>query len=184
MTNSALDMNTNAHEPALNVAENDIEQNNISPTQMDPEIQEIGKKLQKVLKLFRQSTSSPTSSFLLQTPKYKAKEVSDKTTPAQVSEGDQRQSPRLKAKKTKDKSILRLAQDLVAKKCGILQEDESLDNMTLNQYLEMYRKPLNEDSMQAIIKLTEVAKEKQKKNKTKKEKRRRRLRSSKLSKRR
>jgi hypothetical protein len=183
MTNSALDMNTNAHEPALNVAENDIEQNNISPTQMDPKIQEIGKKLQKVLKLFRQSTSSPTS-FLLQTPKYKAKEVSDKTTPAQVSEGDQRQSPRLKAKKTKDKSILRLAQDLVAKKCGILQEDESLDNMTLNQYLEMYRKPLNEDSMQAIIKLTEVAKEKQKKNKTKKEKRRRRLRSSKLSKRR
>jgi hypothetical protein len=42
--------------------------------------------------------------------------------------------------------------------------------MTLNQYLEMYNKPLNEDSMQAIIKLIEVATEKQKKKKKKKKK--------------
>jgi hypothetical protein len=42
--------------------------------------------------------------------------------------------------------------------------------MTLNQYLEMYNKPLNEDSMQAIIKLIEVATEKQKKKNEKRKK--------------
>jgi hypothetical protein len=42
--------------------------------------------------------------------------------------------------------------------------------MTLNQNLEMYNKPLNEDSMQAIIKLIEVATEKQKKKNEKRKK--------------
>jgi hypothetical protein len=65
-----------------------------------------------------------------------------------------------------------LAQDLVAKKWGIVQEEKTLDDMTLKQYLDMYKKPLNEDSMEAILKLTEVAAEKRKKkNKDKKENR-------------
>jgi hypothetical protein len=43
--------------------------------------------------------------------------------------------------------------------------------MTLQQYLDLYKEPLSEDAMQAIIKLTEVAQEKQKKKaKGKKEK--------------
>jgi hypothetical protein len=35
--------------------------------------------------------------------------------------------------------------------------------MTLNQYLQMYKKPLSDSSMQAILKLSEVAVEKKEK---------------------
>jgi hypothetical protein len=59
----------------------------------------------------------------------------------------------------------------VAKKCGIIQEDKVLDSMTLQQYMGMYKNLLTESSMQAILKLTEVAEDKQKKKaKGKKEK--------------
>jgi hypothetical protein len=82
-----------------------------------------------------------------------------------------RKSPRVSAKNSKGKSILRLAQDLVAKKCGVIQEDKVLDNMALQQYMDMYKAPLTDSSMQAILKLTEIAEEKQnKKDKGKKEK--------------
>jgi hypothetical protein len=40
--------------------------------------------------------------------------------------------------------------------------------MTLQQYIEMYKHPLNEESVQAILKLTEVVAEKKKKKKGKK----------------
>jgi hypothetical protein len=39
-------------------------------------------------------------------------------------------------------------------KCGITQDDEPLDNMTLQQYLNMYKEPLAEKFMEAILKLT------------------------------
>jgi hypothetical protein len=38
-----------------------------------------------------------------------------------------------------------------------------MDDMTLQQYINMYKKPLNENSMEAILQLTEVAVEKNKK---------------------
>jgi hypothetical protein len=63
---------------------------------------------------------------------------------------------------------------LVAKKCRVLQQEETLEDMTLQQYLNLYKQPLLEDSMQAIVTLTEVAVNKQKKQakdkKSKKEK--------------
>jgi hypothetical protein len=71
-------------------------------------------------------------------------------------------SPRIKEKRGSGKSVLKLAQDLVAKKCGLIRDDEALDEMTLNQYMQMYKKPLTKDSMSAIFKLTEVAQEKKK----------------------
>jgi hypothetical protein len=39
--------------------------------------------------------------------------------------------------------------------------------MTLQNYLDQYKQPLSEQSMDAIVKLSEVAKEKKKKNKDK-----------------
>jgi hypothetical protein len=81
----------------------------------------------------------------------------------------QRKSPRLKEKNNGGKTIVKLAQDLIAKKCGIIKEDETLDNRTLQQYMDMYKKPLTEQTMDAIIKLTKVTYEKKKK-KQKKEK--------------
>jgi hypothetical protein len=71
---------------------------------------------------------------------------------------------------SKEKSVTRLVQDLVAKKCGVLSNDDSLDYMILHQYLQLYKQPLSEDS-QAIIKLAEVAVDKHnKKGKSKKNK--------------
>jgi hypothetical protein len=77
----------------------------------------------------------------------------------------QRRSPRFKKKNSSGKSIIKLAQDLVAKKCGITKENEDLDDMTLQQYVDMYKQPLLEQAMDAIVKLTEVADEKKKKKK-------------------
>jgi hypothetical protein len=43
--------------------------------------------------------------------------------------------------------------------------------MTLQQYLDLYKQPLNEQAIDAIIKLTEVASEKDIKKKKKQKKR-------------
>jgi hypothetical protein len=51
----------------------------------------------------------------------------------------------------------------VAKKCGVVPEEETLDNVSLKQYLDMHKESLTENAMEAIIKLTEVAEEKKKK---------------------
>jgi hypothetical protein len=56
----------------------------------------------------------------------------------------------------------RLAQDLIAKKWGVIDQEESLEDMTLHQYLQLYQKPPIDDSMQAIKSL-EVAVDKKKK---------------------
>jgi hypothetical protein len=42
-----------------------------------------------------------------------------------------RKSPRLKDKKGSGKSMVKLAQDLIAKECGILKDDEIMENLTL-----------------------------------------------------
>jgi hypothetical protein len=61
------------------------------------------------------------------------------------------------------KAITKLAQDLVAKKLRILDDQNNLDHMTLQHYLDKYKLPLFEQSMEAILSLTEVAVEKGKK---------------------
>jgi hypothetical protein len=60
------------------------------------------------------------------------------------------------------KLVLKLAQDPMAKKCGILQPEDSLEGTTLQEYLDMYKKPISDDSMQAILQLTEVVVDKKK----------------------
>jgi hypothetical protein len=143
---------------------------------MDPSTQEKGKELQEMLRLFKETTTSPLSTVILQTPciSIQLKPIVHLSKPHplpnhQPSKGSQRQSPRLQSKLSKEKSVTRLAQALVVKKCGVLKNDQSLDDMTLHQYLQLYKQPLLEDSMQAIIKLTEVAVDKQnKKGKDKK----------------
>jgi hypothetical protein len=88
-----------------------------------------------------------------------------------TKQGNQRESPRLKEKGTKGKPVLKLAQDLVAKRRGVLQDNQNLEGMTLQKYLDMYKKPLSDDSMEAIKKLAEIAEEdKKKKKKAKKDK--------------
>jgi hypothetical protein len=62
-----------------------------------------------------------------------------------------RKNPRTKEKSSKGKSIVKLAQDLIAKKWGVIPDDKALDNMTLQQYLNLYKEPLDESSTQAIL---------------------------------
>jgi predicted RecB family endonuclease len=61
-----------------------------------------------------------------------------------------------------------MAQELVAKKCGLLKDEQQLDAMTIQQYLDVYKRQLSEQSMEAIRKLSEIAEEKKKKKKEKK----------------
>jgi hypothetical protein len=138
----------------------------ISPVSMDPDTLNKGRNLQDVLRMFKNSTTSPLSACVLETPKHKGKVAGscEDHTPVTTAENPmQRKSPRFKEKNSQGKSILKLAQDLIAKKWGILGEAESLEQMTLQQYIDMYKEPLPENSMEAILKLTEVAEEKEKK---------------------
>jgi hypothetical protein len=80
------------------------------------------------------------------------------------------QKKRLKENATKSKPIIKLAQELVVKKWGVLQEDKDLDSMTMKQYMDMYNQHLNEESIEAIEKLTEVAIDKKSKKVKKKKK--------------
>jgi hypothetical protein len=75
----------------------------------------------------------------------------------------------VKNKAKKGKTIIKQAQELVAKKCGIVEEDKEMDSMTLQQYLDMYKQPLLNESMEAIVKLIEMTEEKKKKMDKKKE---------------
>jgi hypothetical protein len=59
---------------------------------------------------------------------------------------------------------------MVAKKCGPVQFEQQLDEMTLQSYLRMYKQPLYEQSMDAITKLIEVVMEKKKMKKDKRKK--------------
>jgi hypothetical protein len=108
------------------------ELNNIIPTLLDQETQQKGLELQKVLQLFKQSTSGPLSNALFQTPQskiIKSKEQSQQSVeqePCQrkkqkqskniiVQEQIQRKSPRLQEKNREGKTITKLAHDLMEK---------------------------------------------------------------------
>lgn len=143
-----------------------------TPQRMSPEIQSEGHKLQEVLRLFKQSVAQPISGAVLQTPAYKAQgpdmgenaKTHDTTAPTQKI----RQSPRLQIKLGKGKPVIKMAQELVARKCGTLKENQKLDNMTLQQYINLYKQPLTKGSIQAILRLTEVASRKKALSKKKK----------------
>jgi hypothetical protein len=92
------------------------------------------------MRLFRESTTQPLSDSVLQTPLHKPKPPSAAAASRAANLVSPRESPRLKAKLTKEKYISKLAQDLVAKKCGVIQQDQLLDDMTLNEYIQLYKK--------------------------------------------
>jgi hypothetical protein len=98
-----------------------------------------GKDLLELLQIFRQTTTQPFSSFVLETPKHKSTEATEPPIEESHAQGEhqnsskynQIQSLRLKVKANKSKPIIKMAQEVVAKKWGILKEDKELDNMTL-----------------------------------------------------
>lgn len=94
-----------------------------------------------------------------------------------VSPGN-RSSPRLQGKPKKQISVVKMAQKVLAKKWGVLEEDEELENDKIKKYLHIYKKPLSEPEMEAIRTLSEVVemKKKRKKHYGKKISRSRRIR--------
>lgn len=83
---------------------------------------------------------------------------------AQV-QGQVKRSPRLKKKLSQNKPTVRLAQEVLAMKWGIIEHDKALEELTLQQYLDIYRKPLTPGAMDAIKKLSQVAQKKKTKGK-------------------
>jgi hypothetical protein len=135
-----------------------------SPIRMDTANQDQGKDLQELLRLFKHAISEPLFSFILQTHQHK-----NKTTAEQQDKQKEKQGKytRLQEKTHDGKTVLK---KLVAKKCGIMEEDQEMDNMTLQQYLNMYKQPLTEEYVEAIRKLADIAEKKKKKKKNKKKK--------------
>lgn len=144
------DITDNSQQPVMT-------EENSSPQQMPTEIQDHGRELTEVLRLFKETTTKPISACVLPTPTHKigTAEIAKSKIIQHNIEG-KRESPRLKDKSKNGKSIIKKAQEMVARKCGIIQEEDSMDDMTLQQYINMYKQPLNETSRQAILKLTEV----------------------------
>ncbi|GJM84575.1 hypothetical protein PR202_ga00258 [Eleusine coracana subsp. coracana] len=100
-------------------------------------------------------------------------ESNKKTTTKQGNTQELRSSPRLQGKNKTRKPIMVLAQETLAKKWGIVEEDKSFDDHTLQQYLDTYKNPLTDEAMQAIKQLSTVTMESRKKkgkNKNKEDK--------------
>lgn len=132
-----------------------------SPQDMDPAVQAHGRELEEMLRLFRQKNTTTLSEFGFPTPANKMVNKKDKnekkTTKTQMPKCTLGKSSSLKSKCDKGKTIVQMAQELVAKKCGIIREEQEFDTMTLQQYFDMYKLLLTKGSRGAILKLTEVA---------------------------
>jgi hypothetical protein len=115
-----------------------VERDRGSPIRMDKPIQKQGQNLQEVLRLFREAHTTPLSNFIMQTPQHKLPIISDQTQPSDQDEKDQMQSSRFKGNNKSGKTIVKMAQDLIAKKWGIAKPEENLVNLTLQHYLDVY----------------------------------------------
>jgi hypothetical protein len=58
----------------------------------------------------------------------------------------------------------------VARKCGIIEDDQELDHLTLQQYIDMYQKPLSNQTLVAMAQFAEVSETNKQKKKDKKKK--------------
>lgn len=129
---------------------------------MEAQIQEQGQEIHELLKLFKETTTKPLSTCVLDTAPTKAQTKSTESKTKTEDQLQQRKSPRLKERLAKGKTVVKMAQELVAKKCGILPQEKEMDSITLQQYLDVYKEPLTKESTEAILKLTEVEEKKKK----------------------
>jgi hypothetical protein len=109
------------------------------------------------LQLFKKANSELWASFLLQTLVHKAVEAKGKASSSNSKTNTQRKSHRLMGGATKNKSIIKKAHDIVARKCEIIEEEE-LDSMTLQNDLDLYKISCQE-TMYAIQQLFDVVEE-------------------------
>lgn len=123
----------------------------IIPTQVEAAPEEHQPEFDTVRNQLVAALTTPLPEPILPAPKSKTVHATGATQPVT------RSSSCLKAKLNKKKPVINLAQEVLAKKWGITIEDEELNNLTLQQYLDIYRKPLSTSALQAIRTLTNVA---------------------------
>jgi site-specific recombinase XerC len=69
----------------------------------------------------------------------------------------------------RQKSAVKMAQEVLAKKWGLLNSDRDLEEITLQQYMDLYKKLLSQLAVVVVHKLTKVTEMKKKKMVAKKE---------------
>jgi hypothetical protein len=80
-----------------------------------------------------------------------------------------RSSTRISGSIKKRKPSIKMAQEVLAKKWGVLDMEKDMEDLTLQQYINIYKKPFSQQSMAAVRELTQVAElKKKKKSSTKK----------------
>jgi hypothetical protein len=63
----------------------------------------------------------------------------------------------------RQKSAVKMTQEVLAKKWGLLNSDRDLEEITLQQYMDLYKKLLSQLAVVVVHKLTEVNEMKKKK---------------------
>jgi hypothetical protein len=124
------------------------------------QLEAIEESLDPLLR-FKQSVSKPIPEALLPLP---TAHRLDSFTVKPADQGEKKKqkpatlcSPRIKNCNKKRKPAIKLAQEVLAKKWGILNVEEEMEELILQQYIDIYRKPLSQSAMAAVRKLTEVA---------------------------
>lgn len=95
------------------------------------------------------------------------KKTTDETS-AKIETVTTRSRARLKSIGRKQNSAIKMAQEVLAKNWGVmkLKTHQKLEIITMQQYLETYKKPLTEPTMEAIRKLSRGAELKKKRKET------------------
>lgn len=113
------------------------------------------------LNKFKHAVIKPLPESILQQP-----EVTQ-SIPLDKDETEVCHSTELKNRRKKQKSVIKMARKVLVRKCGILAQDKESENMTLQQYLDNYKKPLSISTKQAIKSVSEITKFKKVKKKKK-----------------
>jgi hypothetical protein len=118
---------------------------------------------------FEQAVTNNLAPTLLQLPNHVVTDAANPQMKKAVKNSKPqlptRSSPRFKNKDKKRKPAVQLAQEMLAKKWGLLEADKRMEEITLQQYVDTYRQPLSQSAMAAVRKLTELAELKKKRKK-------------------
>jgi hypothetical protein len=120
-------------------------------------------ELQTVVHLsqFKQTVTKPLQMPLLDLPSANQQDDPEKEEIQAVREAARslaiRRSPSIQKTMKKHKPAIKLAQEILAMKWGIVDVDKEIKDLTLQQYLDIYRKTLSQPAIMAIRKLSEVA---------------------------
>jgi hypothetical protein len=85
----------------------------------------------KLLQIFRNANTEPLTSFGLPTPQHKNKTTFDPDEIVPIQKSKAKKGEKKKGKNSKNMPINKIAQEVLAKNCGIIGENKSLDDMTL-----------------------------------------------------